>query len=121
MATELFSVLGMQTGWRSQHGDGYQVLAELDGVSIWCWAETVKEVERDFHRACRRTLLRRYFKFLAPPPTEIVRGSIEGNERARMLGEPRETAEAFSAHDVMSDADLTRIHELAKTCGKDRT
>src|SRR4051794_33442385 len=36
MATELFPIWGLQTGWRSQGGDvAYQVSATLDGICIW--------------------------------------------------------------------------------------
>lgn len=123
MATELFSLWGMQTGWRSQHSGGYQVIAELDGVSIWRWAETAQEVEHDFTRACRRTVLRRYFKWLAPPPAELFRGNgpIDRSEEARRRAELRETAEAFSAHGVMADVDLARLHELTKPYDKDES
>ena len=38
MATELFSVWGFQTGWLSQHGDGYVASAELDGLDILYWS-----------------------------------------------------------------------------------
>ena len=70
MATELFNAFGLQTGWRSQHGVGYQVTADLDGVSIWYFAEDCGTVERAFYRACRRTFLRRYLPWVAPPTQE---------------------------------------------------
>lgn len=72
MATELFSVWGFQTGWRSQHGDGYDVSAELDGVYVWYWAKDYTTVERAFYRACRRTFFRRFLPWLVPP-TVVLR------------------------------------------------
>ena len=71
MATELFSVWGLQTGWRSQRGAGYDVTADLDGVDIWYQGKDVKTVERAFYRACRRTFLRRFLPWLAPPVQEL--------------------------------------------------
>lgn len=71
MATELFSLWGGQTGWRSQRGNGYQVTADLDKVSIWYLADNCETVERAFYRACRRTFLRRYLPWLGLPPTEL--------------------------------------------------
>ena len=68
MATELFSVWGLQTGWRSQRGTSYDVTADLDGVSVWYQDKDVETVERAFYRACRRTFLRRILPWLAPPP-----------------------------------------------------
>lgn len=66
MATELVSLWGMQTGWRSQRGASYEVTADLDGVDIWY--QDILAVERAFYRACRRTFLKRYLPWLAPPP-----------------------------------------------------
>ena len=74
MATELFSVFGLQTGWRSKRGAGYQVLADLDGVSICYYADNCETVERKFYRACRRTFLRRYLPLIAPPAQEWGEG-----------------------------------------------
>jgi hypothetical protein len=72
MATELFSLWGGLTGWRSQHGnDGYQVTATLDGVSVWYVANDIQTVERAFSQACRRTVLRRILPWLAPPLPEL--------------------------------------------------
>ena len=71
MATELFSVWGFQTGWRSQRGDGYDVTAGLDGVDIWYQGKDIETAERGFYRACRRTFLRRYLPWLAPPMREL--------------------------------------------------
>ena len=34
MATELFTIWGFQTGWLSEHGNGYAVSAELDGQDL---------------------------------------------------------------------------------------
>jgi hypothetical protein len=68
MATELFSWWGLQTGWRSQRSKGYDVTATLDGVDIWYQARSVNEVEDLFSKACRRTFLRRYFRWMRPPP-----------------------------------------------------
>lgn len=73
MATELFSLWGLQTGWRSEGGEvRFQVSATLDGISIWYRAPTVALVEQAFFRACRRTFLRRYLPWLAPPPSELL-------------------------------------------------
>lgn len=80
MATELFSLWGGLTGWRSQRGDGYDVTSTLDGVSIFYYSDDLKTVERAFYRSCRRTWLRRYLRFLAPPPCEfsiIVRNILK--------------------------------------------
>jgi hypothetical protein len=68
MATELFSFWGGLTGWRSQHGSGYQVTATLDGINIWYVGNDIRTVERAFRRACRRTILRRVIPWLAAPP-----------------------------------------------------
>ena len=70
MATELFSVFCLPTGWRSQRGEGYQVTANLDGVSICYYADDCETVERKVYRACRRTFLRRYLPWIAPPARE---------------------------------------------------
>ena len=67
MATELFSLWGFQTGWRSQHGCGYAVSADLDATSIWYWHTDCEAVEKAFFRACRRTFLRRFLPWIAPP------------------------------------------------------
>jgi len=73
MATELFSLWGFQSGWRSEGGEiRYQVSATLDGVSIWYRGPSIALVERAFSRACRRTFLRRYLTWLAPPPSELL-------------------------------------------------
>lgn len=73
MATELFSIWGLQTGWRSQGGDvAYQVSATLDGICIWYRGPSIAVVERSFHRACRRTFIRRFLPWMAPPPNELV-------------------------------------------------
>ena len=71
MATELFSVWGLQTGWRAQRGIGYDVTADLDGVSVWYQGQDIQTVERAFYRACRRTFLRRYLPWIKPPPQEL--------------------------------------------------
>jgi hypothetical protein len=71
MATEQSSVCGGLTGWRSQHGTGYQVKATLDDVSIWYVGEDIRSVERAFYKACRRTVPRRAFPWLAPPALEL--------------------------------------------------
>lgn len=71
MATEIFSLWGGLTGWRSQRGVGYDVSATLDGVEIYYYADDYRTVERAFERACRRTVLRRVLPFLAPPPTAL--------------------------------------------------
>lgn len=72
MATELFFLWGSQTGWRSQRGAGYDVTADLDGVAIWYQSDDCATVERAFYRACRRTFLRRFLPWLAPPPAELA-------------------------------------------------
>lgn len=71
MATELFSLWGGFTGWRSQRYPGYDVTGELDGISVWYYSDDCVTVERAFYRACRRTFLRRYLPLLAPPPREL--------------------------------------------------
>lgn len=71
MATELFSMWGGLTGWRSQHGSGYQVIATLDRIDIWYFGNDLYSVERAFSLACRRTVLRRVMPFIAPPATEM--------------------------------------------------
>lgn len=77
MATELFSLWGGLTGWRSQRGAGYDVSATLDGVDIYYFADDFSTVNRAFERACRRTVLRRVLPFLAPPPSELYLGRQE--------------------------------------------
>lgn len=74
MTTELFSLWGGLTGWRSQRGAAYDVSATLDGIDIHYYADDCRTVERAFERACRRTVLRRVLPFLAPPPTELHLG-----------------------------------------------
>lgn len=78
MATELFSLWGLQTGWRSERGGEarYEVSATLDGISVWYRGPTVALVDRAFARACRRTLLRRYLPWLSPPPSELLYGAV---------------------------------------------
>lgn len=71
MATELFSLWGGLTGWRSQRGEGYDVSATLDGIDIYYYADDHRTVTRAFECACRRTVLRRMLSFLTPPPTEL--------------------------------------------------
>lgn len=71
MATELFSLWGGLTGWRSQRGDGYGVTSNLDGIAIFYYSDDCNTVERAFYHACRRTFLRRYLPFLVPPPREL--------------------------------------------------
>ncbi|MES2126114.1 MAG: hypothetical protein V4463_02490 [Pseudomonadota bacterium] len=71
MATELFSLYGGFTGWRSQRGDGYGVTSNLDGISIFYYSDDLDTVERAFYCACRRTFLRRFLPFVAPPPREL--------------------------------------------------
>jgi hypothetical protein len=71
MAHELFSIWGPKIGWRSLRHPGYEVTAELDGIHICYRASTAAEVDRLFYRACRRVFLRRYFKWLKPPPERI--------------------------------------------------
>ncbi len=71
MATELFSLWGLQTGWRAQCGVGFSVTAQLDGRFINYYAETSDEVERMFYGAARRSFLRRFFPWMAPPPAEL--------------------------------------------------
>lgn len=79
MATELFSISGFQTGWLSQHGKGYTVSAELDGLDIWYWSTDYKEVQKAFSRACLRTFLRRFFPWLAPPKIHLGTSSTYSN------------------------------------------
>ena len=65
MATELFSIRGFQTGWLSEHGNGYAVSAELDGLDLWYWSTDFKKVQKAFSHACRRMFLRRFVPWLA--------------------------------------------------------
>jgi hypothetical protein len=71
LATELFSLLGPQTGWRAQCGVGYSVTAQFDGRFMNCYAETADEVVRMFYRAARRALLRRFIPWVSPPPAKL--------------------------------------------------
>ena len=75
MATELFSLWGFQTGWRSQHSDGYHVSGTLDGLDVWYVAPDVETVEKAFSRACRRTFFRRYLPCISAPPKELERSA----------------------------------------------
>lgn len=77
MATEIFSLWGLQTGWRTERaGEArYEVSANLDGVAIWYRGPTMALVDRAFSRACRRTFFRRYFPWLSPPPSELLYSS----------------------------------------------
>lgn len=77
MATELFSLWGGLTGWRSQRCAGYDVSAMLDGVDIYYYADDYRALNRAFERACRQTVLRRMLPFLAPPPTKLHLGRKE--------------------------------------------
>lgn len=60
MATELFSIIGLYTGWRSEAGTGYESHANFD--DIW-WrspvCRTAEEAERHFYRAAHRAVLRK--------------------------------------------------------------
>jgi hypothetical protein len=76
MATELFSLWGGLTGWRSQRAAGYDVSATFDGIGIHYCADNYRTEDRAFERACRRAVLRRVLPFLAPPPTELHLGRI---------------------------------------------
>jgi hypothetical protein len=44
MATELFSLWGGFTGWRSQRHPGYDVTGELHGISIYYYSDDCKTV-----------------------------------------------------------------------------
>lgn len=46
MATELFSLWGGLTGWRSQRGAGYDVSATLDGIDFYYYADDHRTVTR---------------------------------------------------------------------------
>ena len=81
MATELFSIWGGLSGWRSQHGFGYQVTATLDGISIWYVGEDIRSVERAFWRACRRTVIRRLIPCLSPPSSELNLNRLRRNRK----------------------------------------
>ena len=72
MVTQIFSLWGFQTGWRSKQGNGYLVTATLDRVPVWYFAADIKTVERAFDRACRRTFFRRFLPWISPPPKELV-------------------------------------------------
>lgn len=80
MATELFSLWGFQTGWRSQRGAGYDVTADLDGVDFSYYALDVEVVDRAFSRACRRTFFRRFLPWLDPPASELGDGRVWGKK-----------------------------------------
>lgn len=70
--TKLSSVWGFNSGWLSPHEDGYGVSAVLEGVNVWYWAKDRELVQKAFHRACRRTFMRRFLRWLAPPPTVLA-------------------------------------------------
>lgn len=67
MATELFSVWGFQSGWRSGAGCEYKVDAELDGLVICYRGTSIELVDQAFQRACRRTFVRRLFPWITSP------------------------------------------------------
>lgn len=71
MATELFSLWGGFTGWRSQRHLGYDVTGELHAISIYYYSDDCNTVERAFYCACRRTFLRRYFPWIRSPAREL--------------------------------------------------
>ena len=81
MATELFSFWGGLTGWCSQRGPGYEVTAILDGMSIWYIGDDRRSVERAFSHACRRTVIRRVFPWLVPPPSRLNLSRLPSNGR----------------------------------------
>lgn len=83
MATELCSLWGGQVGWRSEHGEGYQVTATLDGIDIWYTGAGVQSVERAFSRACRRKWLRRSVPWLSPPLAhlEVMKNDINYSKK----------------------------------------
>ena len=72
MATELFSLVGFYTGWRSRAGAGFDTEANFDGVH---WRSPVcptrEEAERHFYRAAHRVFLRKHLARIgiriAPP------------------------------------------------------
>jgi hypothetical protein len=72
MATELFSIIGCYTGWRSEVRDGYASGAAFDGN--W-WhspvCRTAEEAERHFYLAAHRAFLRKHLARIgiriAPP------------------------------------------------------
>jgi len=73
MATEIVSLWGAQIGWRSGPGErGYEVCASLDGIRIWYRGPSAELVKQAFSRVCRRTVSRRFLRWIAPPPSEIV-------------------------------------------------
>jgi hypothetical protein len=70
MATELWFP-GVKEGWLSGFGTGdYKVSAELDGIDICYQGPDAKQLERAFHRAALRTVLRRWLPWIAPPAAE---------------------------------------------------
>lgn len=110
MATELFSMWGFQTGWRSQWGDGYEVTATLDGVHICYWAHNSETVEKMFEQACRRTLFRRFVPWLSPPPIELgdrLREPEPMTYQAEILRAGGTVATIETLHRAMLDA---RVH-----------
>jgi hypothetical protein len=71
MATELFFPT-MGPAWRSQCEEGFQVIAELDDVSIWYRGPDCEQVERAYYRAAVRTVVRRCIPWVARPVAERV-------------------------------------------------
>lgn len=59
--TELFTIVGLYTGWRAQNGDSYSASANFDG-EWWNsgYLATAGEADRAFYRAARRALTRRW-------------------------------------------------------------
>ena len=110
MAHELFSVWGFQTGWRSQSGSGYAVSADLDDISIWYWHLDCDVVDKAFFRACRRTFVRRFLPWIAPPvlvlktPPNITPDNMTiPSERTRAIIETRSFLEELTSQRLTPD------------------
>ena len=62
MATELFTIVGVQTGWLSEAGDKCTVSAEFNGKSWYHVSQSREEAKKAFYRAAHRALLRKWLK-----------------------------------------------------------
>ncbi|MDZ7583327.1 MAG: hypothetical protein U0938_00705 [Thiobacillus sp.] len=61
--TELFSIVGLYTGWRAQNGDYYSSSANFDG-DLWDsgYVDTIDAADRAFYAAARRAFCRKYLR-----------------------------------------------------------
>lgn len=60
MATELFAIVGFQTGWLSEAGDKCTVSADFYGKSWYRRFNSREEAKRAFYKAAHRALLRKW-------------------------------------------------------------